>query len=270
MSARNGAGTLTALGLGYAFLYLPILLIVLFSFNAAPAPNAWGGFSLRWYRELAGNERMLDAAMLSLGIAALAATLAAVLGACAGLALARHGRFALRALFAALLATPLIMPEVITGIANLLLFVSLELQIGWPSERGFATIVIAHATFGMAYVAVVVQARLATLDRSLEEAAADLGARPARVFFAIILPLLWPAIAAGWLLAFTLSLDDVVIASFVSGPGATTLPVFVFGTVRRGLSPQVNALASLLVAAVVLTALAIWLFARRHHDHPVP
>lgn len=264
MIARNHSGALTALGLGYAFLYLPILLIVLFSFNAAPAPNAWGGFSLRWYQALAGNERMIDAAVLSLTIAALAASLAAVLGTLAGLALARCGHFALRPVFAALLVTPLILPEVITGIANLLLFVSLELRIGWPPERGFATIAIAHATFGMAYVAVVVQARLATLDRSLEEAAADLGARPALVFRSIILPLLWPAIAAGWLLAFTLSLDDVVIASFVSGPGATTLPVFVFGTVRRGLSPEVNALSALIIAAVAFAAVCVWLVSRRN------
>jgi putrescine transport system permease protein len=247
------------LGLGYAFLYIPILLLILFSFNESRLVTVWGGFSTRWYAELARNDRIREAARLSLTVAALSATVAMVLGGLAGLALARFGRFRLRLAFSALLAAPLVMPEVITGLSLLLLFVALDQVIGWPGQRGFTTIVIAHATFGIAYVAVIVQARLRLLDPALEEAAADLGAPPWRAFLSVTLPMLWPALAAGWLLAFTLSLDDLVIASFTSGPGATTLPMVIFSSVRLGLSPQVNALASLfVVAASLLVTVAAW------------
>lgn len=264
MNSRRSAFLLTALGLGYAFLYLPILLLVVFSFNESRLVTVWAGFSTKWYGELARNERILEAAGLSLAVAASAATLATALGGAAGLALARFGRFGGRALFAGLLAAPLVMPEVLTGLSLLLLFVSLDQAIGWPGERGFTTIVIAHATFATAYVAVVVQARIKLLDPALEEAAHDLGAPPGRAFFSVTLPMIVPALAAGWLLAFTLSLDDLVIASFTSGPGATTLPMVIFSSVRLGLSPQINALASLFVlAAALLVGAAAWLLRRR-------
>jgi putrescine transport system permease protein len=256
---RRSWQLLVWLGLGYAFLYIPILLLILFSFNESRLVTVWGGFSTRWYAELARNDRILEAARLSLTVAALSATLATVLGGLAGLALARFGRFRLRLAFSALLAAPLVMPEVITGLSLLLLFVALDHAVGWPGQRGLTTIVIAHATFGIAYVAVIVQARLKLLDPALEEAAADLGAPPARAFLSVTLPMLWPALAAGWLLAFTLSLDDLVIASFTSGPGATTLPMVIFSSVRLGLSPQVNALASLfVVTAAILVTVAAW------------
>jgi putrescine transport system permease protein len=224
----------------------------------------WAGFSPRWYGELFHNAQILDAAWLSLRIAAATATLATILGTLAALALARAGRFVGRAPLVGLLAGPLVMPEVILGLALLLLFVAMESVFGFPS-RGAGTIVIAHVTFSMAYVAVVVRAKLADLDRSLEEAAADLGAPPATVFLRITMPLIAPALAAGWLLAFTLSLDDLVVASFVSGPGASTLPMVVYSSVRLGVSPQINALATLLVAAVaVLVGGAGWLLGRRN------
>jgi putrescine transport system permease protein len=257
MMARRSWLLLVWLGLGYAFLYIPILLLILFSFNESRLVTVWGGFSARWYAELVRNDRILEAARLSLAVAALSATIATVLGGLAGLALARFQRFRLRLAFSALLAAPLVMPEVITGLSLLLLFVALDQAIGWPGQRGLTTIVIAHATFGIAYVAVIVQARLKLLDPALEEAAADLGAPPWRAFFSVTLPMLLPALAAGWLLAFTLSLDDLVIASFTSGPGATTLPMVIFSSVRLGLSPQINALASLfVVAAAVLVTVA--------------
>jgi putrescine transport system permease protein len=264
MTGRRSAFLLTWLGFGYAFLYLPVLLLVVFSFNESRLVTVWAGFSTRWYGELARNERILEAAGLSVAVAAASATLATLLGGCAGLALARFGRFRARALLAGLSAAPLVMPEVLTGLSLLLLFVSLDRAIGWPGERGFATIVIAHATFATAYVAVVVQARIKLLDPALEEAAHDLGAPPWRAFLGVTLPLLAPALAAGWLLGFTLSLDDLVIASFASGPGATTLPMVIFSSVRLGLSPQINALASLFVlAAAILAGTAAWLLRRR-------
>jgi len=248
---RRPIALYTALAFGYAFLYGPIASLVVYSFNASPLVTVWAGFSTRWYWALLANERILGAAWLSLRIAAVAATLAVVLGTLAAIALARLGRFRGRAGLAALVTAPLVMPEVIIGLSLLLLFVALDQAIGWP-ERGWTTIAIAHTTFAMAYVTVVVQARLADVDPALEEAAMDLGARPVRVFFAITLPLIAPALVAGWLLAFTLSLDDMVVASFVSGPGATTLPMVVYSSVRLGLSPEINALASLIVAAVTI------------------
>jgi putrescine transport system permease protein len=235
---------------GFLFLYLPIVLLVVFSFNESRLVTVWGGFSTRWYGELFRNEQILGAAWLSFKIAAMNATGATVLGTLAGLALARFGRFRGRPLLTGLATAPLVMPEVITGLSLLLLFVAMEQLIGWPPGRGITTITIAHMTFSMAYVTVVVQSRLATLDESLEEAAMDLGARPAKVFFLITLPIILPAILAGWLLAFTLSWDDLVITSFVTGPGSSTLPIVIFSKVRLGVSPDINALATLLILAV--------------------
>jgi putrescine transport system permease protein len=237
---------------GFLFLYLPIVLLVVFSFNESRLVTVWGGFSTKWYGELFRNEQILGAAWLSFKIAAMNATGATVLGTLAGLALARFGRFRGRPLLTGLATAPLVMPEVITGLSLLLLFVAMEQLVGWPEGRGITTITIAHMTFSMAYVTVVVQSRLATLDESLEEAAMDLGARPAKVFFLITLPIILPAILAGWLLAFTLSWDDLVITSFVTGPGSSTLPIVIFSKVRLGVSPDINALATLLILAVAV------------------
>lgn len=239
-----------ALLFGYAFLYVPIALLVVFSFNESRLVTVWAGFSTKWYAELIHNDTLLDAALLSFQVAAVSATLAVLLGTCAGLALTRFGRFRGRTLFGGMITAPLVMPEVITGLSLLLLFVAMEQWVGWPDGRGVTTITIAHTTFTMSYVAVVIQSRLAGMDGSLEEAAMDLGARPAKVFFVITLPLIAPALVAGWLLAFTLSLDDVVVASFVSGPGSTTLPMVIFSSVKFGISPQINALATLMVLVV--------------------
>lgn len=249
---------LSCLGFGYAFLYLPIALLVVWSFNGARIVNVWGGFSTKWYGELARNDAFLNAAWLSLKVAATSASLALVLGTLAAVVLVRFGKFTGRLLFNGLIAAPLVMPEVILGLALLLLFVALEQATGWPDGRGFSTIVIAHTTIGMAYATVVVRSRLAQMDESLEEAAMDLGARPAKVFFVITLPVIAPSLAAAWLLAFTLSLDDVVVAQFVSGPGATTLPIEVFSSVRLGVSPQVNALGTIIVAVVAVIILVAW------------
>ena len=239
-----------ALWFGYAFLYVPIALLIVYSFNESRLVTVWSGFSTKWYAELIHNDTLLDAALLSFQVAAVSATLAVLLGTCAGLALVRFGRFRGRTLFGGMITAPLVMPEVITGLSLLLLFVAMEQWLGWPDGRGITTITIAHTTFTMSYVAVVIQSRLAGMDGSLEEAAMDLGARPAKVFFVITLPLIAPALVAGWLLAFTLSLDDVVVASFVSGPGSTTLPMVIFSSVKFGISPQINALATLMVLVV--------------------
>jgi putrescine transport system permease protein len=252
MSAR----LIVPLGIGYAFLYLPLALMALLSFNDSRMVTAWSGFSLRWYAALFANERLMEALFLSLRIAAASATMATILGVLAGFALARLRAFRGRGAFAGLVAAPLVMPEVITGLSLLLLFVAMEQAVGFPAGRGATTIAIAHATLAVSYVAVVVQARLAGFDASVEEAAADLGARPWQVFGLVTLPLIAPAIASGWLLAFTLSLDDLVIASFTSGPGASTLPMVIFSQVRIGLTPELYALATLLVAAVGLLLLA--------------
>ena len=251
-----------ALVFGFAFLYAPILLLVVYSFNASRLVTVWGGFSTRWYGELMRNEGFAAAAATSLEVAVMAATIALVLGTAAGLALDRFPRFRGRALFGFMLLAPLVVPEVILGLSLLLLFVASESWFGWPG-RGVLTITIAHATFAACFVSVVVRAQLAGFDRTLEEAALDLGAGPWTVLLRITLPGIMPALASGWLLAFTLSLDDLVVASFVSGPSATTLPMAVFSSVRLGVSPQVNALATLfLVAVLVLVALAFRLIAR--------
>lgn len=255
---RRSVFLLSALGFGYAFLYLPIALLVVWSFNGARIVNVWGGFSTKWYVELSRNDAFLEAALLSLKVAATSATAALALGTLAAVVLVRFGRFRGRLLFNGLIAAPLVMPEVILGLALLLLFVALEQLIGWPDGRGFATIAIAHTTIGMAYATVVVRSRLAQMDESLEEAAMDLGAKPMKVFFVITIPVIAPSLAAAWLLAFTLSLDDVVVAQFVSGPGATTLPIEVFSSVRLGVSPQVNALGTIIVAVVGAIILIAW------------
>ena len=263
---RHGAFVLGVMAFGFAFLYIPIALVVLYSFNDSRLATVWGGFSLRWYGELFRNEEILRAALLSLRIAAVSASVATALGTLAGLALARLPRFRGRSLFTAMILTPLVMPEVITGLSLLLLFVSLHDLLGWPGARGASTITIAHITFSTAYVAIIVRSRLTGMDPSLEEAAMDLGARPLRVFSDITLPLIAPALLTGWLLAFTLSLDDLVIASFVSGPGSTTLPMLIFSKVRLGVTPDVNALASVIIVLVITgIALATWLM-RRQRD----
>ena len=233
---------------GFAFLYAPIAVLVAMSFNAARLTTVWSGFSLRWYAALVQDGVLMSAAALSVEVAVASASIATVLGGAAGVVLARFGGFRGRGVFAGLLAAPLVLPDLLIGLALLLLFVGLEQVTGWPAGRGALTIVIAHATVSLAFVAGVVEARLRGSGIALEEAAADLGARPWRVFLRITLPLMAPALAAGWLLAFTLSLDDVVIASFVSGPGATTLPMVVFSTLRLGPTPVLNALATVMLA----------------------
>jgi putrescine transport system permease protein len=247
-----------ALASGYLFLYGPILSLVIYSFNDSRLVTVWGGFSTRWYGALLENDKLLGAAFLSLKIAAVSASGAVVLGTLCAIALVRFGRFRGRLLFSAMTSAPLVMPEVITGLSLLLLFVTMQQLTGWPEGRSMLTIIIAHVTFATAYVSVVVKARLSQVDSSLEEAALDLGARPLKVFMTITLPLIAPSLIAGWLLAFTLSLDDLVIASFVSGPGSSTLPMVVFSSVRLGLSPEINALATILLGSVIIGAFAAW------------
>ena len=254
---------LAVLAFGYAFLYIPLVSVVVYSFNDSKLATVWGGFSTRWYGELLRNDQVLDAAFLSLRIAATSATFATILGTMAGLVLVRFGRFKGRTLFSGMITSPLVMPEVITGLSLLLFFVSLQGLIGWPSQRGFSTIAIAHTTFSMAFVAVIIQSRLAAMDESLEEAAMDLGGHPMRVVFDITLPLIAPAMVAGWLLAFTLSLDDLVIASFVSGPGSSTLPMYIFSKVKLGVTPDINALASLFILIVVVGLIVAWMTMRK-------
>jgi putrescine transport system permease protein len=254
---------LFALLLGFAFLYVPIVSVVVYSFNASPLVTVWAGFSTRWYGELLQNRQLLEAAWLSVRLAAAVATLAAILGTLAAVALARF-RFRGRALFGGMIYAPMVMPEVIIGLALLLLFAAANDAIGWPEKRGFATLLLSHVTFAMAFVAVVVRARLAQVDRTLEDAAMDLGATPFKAFVQVTLPLIAPAVGAGWLLAFTLSLDDLVISSFVSGPGSSTLPMVVYSAVRLGVDPQINALAAIIVAVVAFAVgVAGWLIARR-------
>ena len=251
---------------GFAFLYVPIIVLIVYSFNESRLVTVWSGFSLKWYGELFNDRQMMRAVGVSLRIAFMSATSAVVLGTMAALIMVRFGGFKGKTLFTSMITAPLVMPEVITGLSLLLLFVSLDQFIGWPGGRGMTTIWIAHTTFCMAYVTVVVNSRLREMDQSLEEAALDLGANRFKVFFLITLPIVSPALVAGWLLAFTLSLDDLVIASFVSGPGSTTLPMEVFSSVRMGVSPKVNALSALLVTAIAsLTFIGWWLMRRQEH-----
>lgn len=244
--------------LGFTFLYAPMLMLVIYSFNSSKLVTVWAGWSTRWYGELLRDDAMMSAVGLSLTIAACAATAAAILGTIAAVVLVRFGRFRGSNGFAFMITAPLVMPDVITGLSLLLLFVALAHAIGWPADRGMFTIWLAHVTFCTAYVAVVISSRLRELDRSIEEAAMDLGATPLKVFFVITLPMIMPAIISGWLLAFTLSLDDLVIASFVSGPGATTLPMLVFSSVRMGVNPEINALATLILGAVGIVGFIAW------------
>ena len=241
---------LTVLSFGYAFLYVPIVVLIVYSFNDSRISSVWNGFSLRWYYALIENQQIIAAALLSLQIALISATIATVFGTLAGLALTHMDKFRGRLLFTGLIAAPLVMPEVITGLSLLLIFVSTEQLIGWPESRGTMTIIIAHITFSMAFVAIIVQSRLASMDKSLEEAAMDLGGRPYQVTMDITLPIIAPAMLSGWLLAFTLSLDDLVISSFVSGPGSSTLPMVIFSKVRMGVTPDVNALATIIILIV--------------------
>ena len=250
MNEKRSVFLLTALSFGFAFLYVPILSLIVYSFNASKLVTVWAGFSTKWYGALLQNEQILQAAWLSVRIAFVNASFAVCLGTLAGFVLARFGRFRGRFALTGMVTAPLVMPEVITGLSLLLLFVALQDIIGWPSGRGVTTITIAHITFSMAYVAVVIQSRLSSMDESVEEAALDLGARPTKVFFVITLPIIAPALVSGWLLAFTLSLDDLVIASFVSGPGSSTLPMVIFSKVRLGVSPEINALATIIVLIV--------------------
>ena len=239
----TGVG-ISALVAGFAFLYIPILILILFSFNESKLVTVWAGFSTKWYAQLFENQGLRDAAWVTLRVALLSATLATFIGTLAGLLLARFVSFRGRLLFSGMVYAPLVMPEVITGLSLLLLFVA------WNVERGIGTLVVAHATFCASFVAVIVQSRLASTDRSIEEAAMDLGATPAKTFMVITLPIIAPALASGWLLAFTLSLDDLVISSFVSGPGATTLPMKIYSQVRLGVTPEINAISTILISLV--------------------
>ena len=252
MRSNRSFFLVTAMAFGFTFMYVPIVSLIVFSFNESKLVTVWAGFSTKWYAELLRDEQIMQAAWISLRIAVVNATVAMVLGTLAGFVLARMGRFRGRLLLTGMTTAPLVMPEVITGLSLLLLFVALEDLVGWPGGRGITTITIAHITFSMAYVTVVIQSRLSSMDESVEEAALDLGARPAKVFFVITLPIIAPALVSGWLLSFTMSLDDLVIASFVSGPGASTLPMVVFSKVRLGVSPEINALATLFVLVVTI------------------
>jgi putrescine transport system permease protein len=249
MERRSSVALLSVLFGGIALLYVPILVLIAYSFNASPLVNVWGGFSIAWYGQLVHNRQLLEAALLSLEVALAASTGAIILGTLAAIALVRFVRFPGRLLLTGMVNAPLVMPEIITGITQLLLFVSMVQLLGWP-HRGFTTIVLSHVTFCTAYVTITVQSRLQAADRSLEEAAQDLGATPARAFAEITLPIIAPAIIASWLLCFTLSLDDLVISSFVAGPGASTLPMVIYSKVKLGVSPDINALASLIVCGV--------------------
>ncbi len=254
---RFGAFHLAALVAGFAFLYLPMVALIAYSFNASRLVTVWGGFSTHWYGALLRNEPLLDAAWLTIRVALVSATLATVLGTLAALALARYRAFIGRTLFSGMVMAPLVMPEVITGLSLLLLFVAGDV------ERGYWTVVIAHATFSLGFACIVVQARLAGFDRSLEEAARDLGATPTATFRTVTLPLIWPAVAAAWMLAFTLSLDDLVIASFTTGPGATTLPMRLYSAIRLGVTPEINAACTIMIAAVAATVIVASLLMKR-------
>ncbi len=262
MSRRGSWMGWSALLLGFGFLYLPILLLMVYSFNSSRLATVWAGFSTQWYGELFRDRQLLEAAWISLKIAFWTATAAMVIGTMAAMAMTRFKRFPSKTIFGALVTAPLVMPEVIIGLSILLMLVSMGGLFGLPS-KGVVAIWIAHVTFTISFVTVVVSSRLQELDRSLEEAAMDLGANRLKVFFLITLPIIAPALMSGWLLAFTLSLDDVVIASFVAGPSSTTLPMKIFASVRMGVSPKINALATLMVLAVSLVAVAGWWISAR-------
>jgi len=255
---------LTVTCFGLAFLYIPMIMLIIYSFNYSKLVPVWGGFSTRWYGVLFRSEEIWNSVALSLKIAVVNACFATLLGTLAGLALVRFGSFKGRTLFSGMITAPLVMPEVITGLSLLLLFITLGDMIGWPEKRGFTTITIAHITFSMAYVAIIIQSRLVGMSQDLEEAAEDLGAKPFRVMIDITMPLIAPGMLAGWLLAFTLSLDDLIIASFVSGPGAITMPMLIYSRVRLGLRPDINALATIIIVTVAIgVLLAGWIMLRQ-------
>jgi putrescine transport system permease protein len=257
---RRGLSTfnIVSVALGLAFLYLPITILVIYSFNASRLVTVWGGWSIRWYVELLHDSAMLEAAWNSLRIAAISATAATVLGTLAAVALVRAGRFRGRMAFSGMVYAPLVMPEVITGLSLLLLFVAIN------ADRGFWTVAVAHTTVTMSFVTVVVQSRLVSFDRSLEEAAMDLGCPPLKTFMVVTLPLIFPAVAAGWMLAFTLSFDDLVIASFTTGPGATTLPMRIYSEVRLGVKPQINAICTIMIVVVAIGVVGAALVSKRN------
>ena len=257
MGSRFSWFNATSIALGFAFLYIPILILVIFSFNESKLVTVWGGFSTKWYSALFQNEAFLDAAWVTLKVALVTATVATVLGTMAALVLVRSGRFKGRTLFSGMVYAPLVMPEVITGLSLLLLFIALGM------DRGVFTIMLAHITFAMCFATVVISSRLVTFDRSLEEAAEDLGASRLDAFFSVTLPIIAPAVVAAWLLTFTLSLDDLVIASFTSGPGATTLPMKIYSSVRLGVTPEINALSTLLISVVTLGVIVVSLVGKR-------
>ena len=259
---RFTAFNLASVVLGFAFLYLPILLLVIYSFNESRLVTVWGGFSTKWYAALLQNQALLDAAWVTIRVALLSATIATVLGTLAAVALTRRGRFFGRTLFSGMVFAPLVMPEVITGLSLLLLFVAIDF------DRGFWTVTLAHITFSMCFVAVVVQSRLITFDMSLEEAALDLGAPPLKAFLLVTLPVIFPAVMAGWMLAFTLSLDDLVIASFTTGPGATTLPMRIYSQVRLGVTPEINAISTIMIGVVTLGVIASALITKARAPRP--
>lgn len=264
MQNKPSTFLLSMLCFGMAFLYIPIIMLIVYSFNYSKIVPIWGGFSTRWYSKLFASEEVWAALTLSLEIAVINATFATLLGTLAGLALVRFGAFKGRTVFGGMISAPLVMPEVITGISLLMFFITLREYIGWPDKRGFATITIAHITFSMAYVAVIIQSRLTGMGQTLEEAAQDLGAKPLRVLVDITLPMLAPGMVAGWLLAFTLSLDDLVIASFVTGPGSNTLPMLIYSRIRVGLKPDINALGTIIIVTVAMAViLAGWILYRQ-------
>jgi putrescine transport system permease protein len=248
---------------GFAFFYIPILSMIVYSFNASRLATVWGGFSTKWYVALFTNDKVIDALILSLKIALVSATIATILGTMSGIVLARYTKFRGRTLFSGLVTAPLIMPEVITGISLLIFFILLGNWIGWPASRGFTTITLAHITFSAVFVTTIVHARMLQADRAIEEAAMDLGSRPWQVMFDITLPVISPAILSGWLLAFTISLDDVVITAFTTGPGSTTLPLLIWSKVKLGVTPDINALATLMVVTVGLGVIAAGIIMNR-------
>jgi len=260
---RRPVFLITMLCFGFAFFYIPILSMMVYSFNASRLATVWGGFSTKWYVSLLSNRQVLTAAVLSIKIALLSATCATILGTMAGIALARFRRFRGRTVFSGLVTAPLVMPEVITGIASLMLFILMAEWIGWPAQRGFTTVTLAHITFSMVFVTTIVHSRLVQADAAIEEAAMDLGSRPWQVMRDITLPVIAPAILSGWLLAFTISLDDVVITNFTTGPGTTTLPILIWSKVKLGVTPDINALATITVLIVGFgVAIAGWLLNR--------
>jgi putrescine transport system permease protein len=255
---RSNTFLLSMLGFGFAFFYVPILSMVVYSFNASRLATVWGGFSTKWYGALFSNAQVGKALLLSLEIAVISSTCATILGTMAGIALARFTKFRGRTLFSGLVTAPLIMPEVITGISSLIFFILMAQYVGWPASRGFTTVTLAHITFSMVFVTTIVQSRMLSADRAIEEAAMDLGSRPWQVLRDVTLPVISPAILSGWLLAFTISMDDVVITNFTTGPGTTTLPIMIWSKVKLGVTPEINAISSIIVAVVAIALVIGW------------